>query len=150
MTAPRFDRVIPPDWADHNGHMNEARYLQAISAASDALLDAVGVGPAQVARGASVFTAETHLWHLAEARAGQRLTVRSRLLARRGAELWLWHDLAADGAPVAEAEQRLVHVDLATRARTDPAPDVARALDALRDPGPAPRRAGRGVRPPGG
>ena len=36
-------RSVPPDWTDYNGHMNEARYLQAFADATDAFLRLIGV-----------------------------------------------------------------------------------------------------------
>ena len=50
------DRAVPLDWTDYNGHMNEARYLQAFSDASDRLMEIAGCDAAYVAAGGSFFT----------------------------------------------------------------------------------------------
>ncbi|MEO0918393.1 MAG: carnitine 3-dehydrogenase, partial [Pseudomonadota bacterium] len=52
-------RVIPSDWTDYNGHMNESRYGQIWSDAADAVMAHVGAGADYVAEGLSYFTVET-------------------------------------------------------------------------------------------
>ena len=63
---PTTRRRVPPDWTDYNGHMNEARYLQAFADATDAFLRLIGVDAGYIATGGSYFTVETHLRHLDE------------------------------------------------------------------------------------
>ena len=56
---------MPIDWTDYNGHMNEARYLEIFSAATDRFMQLVGCDAAYVAAGNSYFTVESHLHHIA-------------------------------------------------------------------------------------
>ena len=55
--------------------MNESRYLQLFSDASDALLRLIGLDQAYLARGFSWFTVETHIMHKGEAHAGELVAV---------------------------------------------------------------------------
>ena len=58
------DRVIPVDWTDYNGHMNEGRYGQVFSDAADGFLSSVGVDSEYIASGNSYFTVENHIKYL--------------------------------------------------------------------------------------
>ena len=35
--------MVPPEWLDYNGHMNESRYLQVFGDATDAVLGFIGL-----------------------------------------------------------------------------------------------------------
>lgn len=124
-------RTIPADWTDYNGHMNEARYLQAFSDASDRLMTLVGVDAAYIAAGQSCFTAETHIRHLGEASAGDEIVVTTRVLLAEGKRLHLWHEIYVANALIATGEQMLIHVDLATRRARAPTPEVVARLNEL-------------------
>ena len=67
--------VVPPEWVDYNGHAHESRYLQVFGDTTDALLRTIGIDAAYLAAGGSYFTVETHLSHLGQARAEERLHV---------------------------------------------------------------------------
>ena len=108
---------VPPEWIDYNGHMNESRYLQAASDASDALLAMLGADAQYAAAGKSFYTAETHLRHLSEAFAGDEIQVETRAVDGDEKRLHLFHTLhrRADGgewAVAATAEHMLLHVDM--------------------------------------
>ena len=124
-----LDLQVPPGWADYNGHMNEAQYLEAASKATDRCMDLIGADAAYVAAGQSYFTVESHVRFLAETHVGRRLIARTRLLDGAGKKLHLFHELfKGEGAPVATVEPLLLHVDLATRNSSLPAPEVAGRL----------------------
>ena len=57
---------VPVDWTDYNNHMNEARYGQAFSDATDALMRLVGADSDYVAGGLSYVTAEGHICFIDE------------------------------------------------------------------------------------
>jgi carnitine 3-dehydrogenase / betainyl-CoA thioesterase len=120
-----LERVVPPDWADQNNHMNEARYLQAISEACDRFLLWVGVTPDYVASGGSWFTVENHIRHLGEVRIGSRIRVVTQVLAGAGKKLHLFHSIHCGADLVATGEQMLLHVSLESRRVAPPAPEMA-------------------------
>jgi carnitine 3-dehydrogenase len=125
-------RVVPIDWTDYNGHMNESRFGQAFSDAADAVMAHVGADAEYVARGLSYFTVDIRIRFLQEVRAGERITVRSQVLQGEGKKLRLFHRMyATTGAELATAEQMLLHVSLETRRACPPAPEVLAKVEAL-------------------
>jgi carnitine 3-dehydrogenase len=147
--------TVLPEWIDYNGHMNESRYLQVFSDASDALLAHLCAGPEYVAGGNSYFTVESHIRHLGEATEGEALHVATQVLGADAKRLHVFHTLcrSSDGEALATGEHLLLHVDVNAR-RAAPATGevlaaagrVAKAHAAL----DAPRGAGRHVGQPAG
>ncbi|WP_375281586.1 carnitine 3-dehydrogenase [Pseudooctadecabacter sp.] len=125
------DRAVPIDWTDYNGHMNEARYLQAFGDATDRLMLIVGCTPDYIASGGSYFTAETHIRHLDEVHAGARIRVETQVLAGAGKKMHLFHRMYEGDRLLATGEHMLIHVSLETRRASDPAPQVADPLARL-------------------
>ena len=125
-------RVVPGDWTDRNGHMNESRYGQVFSDAADALLERLGCGPAYVDGGLGWFTVDVRIRFLHETRAGEPIVARTTVLDGGGKKLRLFHEMSrGDGTPLATGEQLLVHVSLETRRSCPPAEPVAGRLAAL-------------------
>ena len=85
-----LDRAVPLDWTDYNGHMNEAKYLQAFGDATDRFMAIVGCTPDYIATGGSYFTAETHIRHLSELHAGKRIHVKTLCLNGQGKTMHLF------------------------------------------------------------
>ena len=126
-------RVIPIDWTDYNGHMNESRYGQVFSDAADGFLQSLGMNEAYVAAGHSYFTAETNIKYLMETHAGEAIIVDSEVLLAEGKKLKLAHQMkrAGDGTLLASCEQFLLHVSLETRSSCPPVGVVAEAINRL-------------------
>ena len=147
-----FRRQVPAGWTDYNGHMNEARYLDCFSLATDAVMRWLGVDDDYVKAGGSYFTVETHIRHLDEVLAGVEIFTTTQLLRGEGKKMHLFHNLyAGDGkAPrlIATGEHMLIHVDMKKRSSSLPTKKVAEKLDALaaaHERLPAPEGAGRAV-----
>lgn len=111
------DRVRD-DWIDYNGHMTESRYLQVFGEATDAFLRHIGMDGEYLASGRSLYTVETHIRHLREAKSGQPLRVATRLLGHDSKRIRILHELfgGADDALLATAEHMLLHVDTGSAA----------------------------------
>jgi carnitine 3-dehydrogenase len=143
-------RRVPSEWVDYNGHVHESRYLQLFADATDALLGEIGVDAGYLAAGGSYFTVETHLSHLRQLEAGDRVFVDTQVLESDDKRLHVFHVLLRDGEaePLATAEQMLLHVDTAT-GRAAPARDPVRArlaeLTHRHAELPRPERAGRSI-----
>ncbi len=88
---------FPPEWVDYNGHVHESRYLQLFADATDALLAELGVDAAYLASGGSYFTVETHLSHLRQLEAGDRVHVTTQVLDSDEKRLHVFHVLLRDG-----------------------------------------------------
>lgn len=119
------DRTVPVDWTDYNGHMNEVRYLHAFGDATDRFMEVVGVTPEYIASGGSYFTVETHIRHLDEVRAGERIRIATLCLDGSGKRMHLFHSMFAGERLLATGEHLLLHVSLATRKTCPPAPPIA-------------------------
>ncbi|CAM4210140.1 thioesterase family protein [Palleronia rufa] len=143
------DRAIPLDWTDYNGHMTEARYLHAFGDATDRLMAMLGCGPAYIAAGHSFFTAETHIRHLGECHAGDRIRVLTQAIAVSGPKMRFFHTMWRDGVPVATGEHFMLHVSLATRRPAAPLPPLDAGMARFGAAGlPIPPGAGRAVGQP--
>ena len=138
-------RAVPLDWTDYNGHMNEARYLQAFGDATDQMMAVVGCDAEYIASGGSYFTAETHIRHLDEVHAGAKIHIETQVLAGEGKKMHLFHRMFEGSRELATGEHMLIHVSLATRKASEPAPQIATALAILVEAHAAlPRPAGAG------
>jgi carnitine 3-dehydrogenase len=110
----------------------------------------VGVDAAYVGSGASYYTVETHISHLGQLYAGDRVQAITQVLGCDEKRLHLFHTLlrAGEDEPVAMGEHMLVHVD-ASAGRAAPVGDgvggriaaLAEAHAAL----PRPERSGRRI-----
>ncbi|NOX40565.1 MAG: carnitine 3-dehydrogenase [Alphaproteobacteria bacterium] len=144
-----MSRAVPLDWTDYNGHMNEARYLEAFSKATDRFMELVGCDQAYIAGGFSYFTAETHIRHLDETCAGERIYMDSLCLSGSGKKLHIFNSLyREDGHLLATGEQILIHVSLKSRKATLPSETIARNLariEKLHAQLPRPEGVGRAI-----
>ena len=127
------DRVVPTDWADYNGHMNDAKYMQAFSESTDAMLAVIGAGQDYVDAGHSYFTVENHLRYLDEIKTGTRIVIDTQVLSAKGKKLHIFQEMrrADDGALCATAEQMFLHVSLTSRGSCDPVGEVPAKVGAL-------------------
>ena len=145
---------VQPEWIDYNEHLTEWAYLKLFGDATDVVLARIGAGLDYVAGGHSWYTVESHLRHLGQARLGEPIEVRSRVLACDGKRLHLFHEMASlrQKVVIATAEHMLVHVD-AKAEKSAPAPremqDKAKAFAQGQAHLPPPEGAGRQIRMPG-
>ncbi|KPU83357.1 3-hydroxyacyl-CoA dehydrogenase [Marinosulfonomonas sp. PRT-SC04] len=121
-------RAVPLDWTDYNGHMNEARYLQAFGDATDRFMEIVGCDADYIASGGSYFTAETHICHLDEVHAGARIRVETQCLLGQGKKMQLFHRMWEGDRLLATGEHMLIHVSLETRKASVPADHIVTRL----------------------
>ena len=143
-----LQRSIPAEWADYNGHMNEARYLEAFSAAMDRFMEMIGCDAKYIASGGSYFTAETHICHLDEAQVGAEIKVRSQCLLGQGKKLHLFQRMWHGDRLLATGEHMLIHVSLQTRRASEPASHIAKRLGEIAKEHaelPWPKQAGRAI-----
>lgn len=145
-----YAREIPPEWIDYNGHVTESRYLELFADATDALLRYIGVDAAYVGSGGSYYTVETHISHLGQLYAGDRVRAITQILGWDEKRLHLFHTLLRMGEeePVAMGEHMLIHVD-ASAGRAAPVGDSVRgrvaALAEAHAALPRPERSGRRI-----
>ncbi len=144
-------RAVPLDWTDYNGHMNEARYVEAFADASDRFMEIIGADADYVASGGSYFTAENHIRYVDEAHAGAKIEVRTQLLLGAGKKLHLFHSMFDGDKLLATGESFLLHVDLETRRPSPPSAQIEAALARISEAQaalPYPDGAGASIRRP--
>jgi carnitine 3-dehydrogenase len=112
-----LDTYVRPEWIDYNGHMTDSRYLQVFGDAMDALLRWAGVDAAYRQAGRAVYTVESHVKHVAEAKALEPIYVATQVLELDAKRVRFHHSLhrRRDEAVIATATQLYLHVD--TRAK---------------------------------
>lgn len=125
------ERAVPLDWTDYNGHMNEARYLQAFGDATDRFMLIVGCDAEYIQNGGSYFTVETHIRHLDEVHAGQTIRVDTQCIVGAGKKMHVFHRMWEGERLLATGEHMLIHVSLETRRPSEPGSQVARPLTAV-------------------
>ncbi len=143
MTSSVWREPVRDEWIDYNGHLSEAYYVLVFGHATDAVMDAVGLGPEyRSANDASLYTVEAHVRYLAEVPAGSDLEVRSSIIGVTAKLLWIWHELWVSGRLRATEEALGVHVRGGSSTPL-PADVAARARDAcVTPPADASRRIG--------
>lgn len=124
---------VLPRWVDYNGHMSESCYLLVFGDTADAFFRYIGIDEDYRAAGHSLYTVETHLHNRREVARDEPLEVTVRLLDHDAKRVHIFDEMrhGASGAPLATAEQLLVHVDT-TRGRSAPLPEyLQRRLTAI-------------------
>jgi acyl-CoA thioester hydrolase len=148
--------TVSAEWTDYNHHLTESAYLLIMGESSDAFFRSFGVDDGYRAAGHSLYTVETHLRNLREAREGERLTLTIQVLGTDAKRLHILHEmyLCSTGGLIATAEQLLLHVDTrAGQAAPFPAPVAARLREiraAHAAALPVPEYVGRSIRIPSG
>ena len=144
---------VQPEWIDYNEHLTEYCYLKLFGDATDVVLGMVGAGRDYVVAGFSWYTVETHIRHLGQARLGEPIEVRTRVLTADSKRLHLFHEMVSlnQDAAIATAEHMLVHVD-AKAEKSAQAPqamqDKAQALVRGQAHLPPPEGMGRQIKMP--
>lgn len=125
-----IQRVIPNDWTDYNGHMNDSRYGDLFSVAADQMMKRVGADESYIASGKSYFTLDLQISFRQECHAGDAVNVVSRIADADGKKLWLEHALRNDqGEVLATGAQLLIHVDLTSRRSSLPDDHVLQQIN---------------------
>ncbi|CAN5579776.1 carnitine 3-dehydrogenase [soil metagenome] len=148
-----YERTVPTEWVDYNGHTNDSRYMQLSSEAGDRFLRFIGMDAAYLASGRSFFTVESHINYIAQTKAGERLYVTVQLQSHDQKRLRLFTAMhrSDDDALVATAEHMMLHVDTTTDRASPADPTIlARLADiaAHHDLLPSPKNAGRAIGQP--
>jgi acyl-CoA thioester hydrolase len=125
------------DLIDINGHMNSTHYGLIIYDAHDLFCCAVGYGPHYVAAyNCGTVVLESHLLYEREVFEGDKLEVKSWLLAVDHKRMHYFHELinVTQGVRAAASEQIDIHVDLAARKSVSiPKPIMNNLRNAVRE-----------------
>lgn len=127
-------KTIPPEYIDIMGHMNVMWYIHIFDYGTRNLFDLFGFGEDYVrSTGNGSFALESHIRYLREAKLGESVTVRSRVLDRTAKTIHFMHFMTRDhdGALAATIEVLGAHADLTERKVTPFPPQVLKKLDPL-------------------
>ena len=140
-----YSTPVREEWIDYNGHLSEAYYVLVFGFATDAAMDALGLGEDyRRATGCSLYTVEAHVRYVQEVNRDAQLEVRTLVAGSAEKKLHLAHEMRVDGEVVATEEILGIHVDQ-TSGRATVLPEAIRASAAERT-APAPAWVGRAVR----
>ena len=142
-----WETRVLPDAVDYNGHATESSYLLMTSHAVDELLRLIGIDAAYL-RSGSYYTVETHICHLGEAKAGDRLHVTTQVLGADEKRIHVFVTIERGDDLLATVEQMLLHVDTKAGRAAPAAPEVLARVRELVDAHSArawPERAGRRI-----
>jgi carnitine 3-dehydrogenase len=130
----RIDTHVRPEWVDYNGHMTDFRYLQVFGEAMDALYRRVGVDEAYRLSGRMLYTVDSQIAYLAEAKVNEPLYATTRVLSVDNKRLKVLHRLhrGSDDKLIATGEQTHVHVNTQDGKASAMDEDVYRRLESLR------------------
>ena len=126
---PEFDLTVPPEWIDHNGHMNVACYVLAFDQATDAVYETWDIGMAYPDLGYSVFTLGMNVDYLRELFVGDQVQITTQLLDWDPKRIHYFHEMHQfdTGERVATNECLCMNVELSSR-RSAPFPEDVQAL----------------------
>lgn len=130
-----FRTAVPSDWVDYNGHMSESAYLLAFGHSSDAFFRFIGIDEDYRDAGHSLFTVETHIHNIAQAREGDDVVFELDVLDLDAKRVHILHAMRTadtEGTLIAVGEQLLVHVDTEAEASTPLPPCLMHRLELLR------------------
>lgn len=143
------DTTVPREWVDYNGHMSEWCYLLAMGDNSDAFFRYFGIDEEYRASGGSLYTVETHMRNLREAKLGDPIRMTLQVLEVDAKRVHIAHEVYSDETLLATAEQLLLHVDMQA-GRAAPLPEVLHsrlvALQEAHEALPAPGWVGSVIR----
>lgn len=128
-----YQTEVGAEWIDYNGHLHDAGYAIVLSEANEALLAHLGLSEAyRAATGRAMYTVESHIRYLAEARRGDLIEAVSLLVSADAKRLRVHTVLRRDdGVQVATGEYLYLHVDQAAGGVTAMPPDRWAAVNAL-------------------
>ena len=146
--------TVAPEWTDYNHHLTESAYLLIMGESSDAFFRFFGIDDAYRDTGHSLYTVETHLRNLLEAREGEQLSLTIQVLGTDAKRLHILHEMySAAGGLIATAEQMLLHVDTRAGQAVPFPPRIASVLREIRAAHtavlPVPEYVGRSIHIPG-
>ena len=129
----QYRTEVREEWIDYNGHLHDAGYAIVLSEANEALLAHLGLSEDyRAGTGQAMYTVESHIRYLAEAKQGDVIEAASLLVSADAKRLRLHTVLRRhDGTPVATGEYLYLHIGEAAGGVTAMPPDRWAAVKAL-------------------
>lgn len=137
MALEPYSTDVLDEWIDYNGHLSEAYYVLVFGFATDAAMEALGMGPDY--RGAtsnSLYTVEAHVRYLDETGLGSKLEVTTTVAGAGAKKLHLAHTMRVDGAVIATEEILGLHVNQETGKTLPFGQEILNTVETHRDDPP--------------
>lgn len=108
--------VVPEEWIDYNGHMNDAEYMRAFSWGIDAFMKDIGLNEKYIEQNKyTMYTLETHICYLDEMEFNETFEIYMRILDYDEKRVHAFLELyGAQGKRAATSEQMLMGIDQTT------------------------------------
>jgi len=129
-----YEATIPESYLDMMGHMNVMWYTHLFGRATCGLFDLVGMDRAYFEDGQfGSFALAQFLRYRKEVRAGEHVTLRSRLLQRSEKQFHVMHFMTKGQEDIlaATGEFLAAHIDMTSRRTAPFAPHIAASLDRM-------------------
>jgi len=129
-----FQRVIPSEFMDDMGHMNVMWYSHLFSEATFRFFSQFGMDANYFAsQGTGAFALQAHVRYLAEVFEDERLTIRTRAVARSSRRFRFIHFMRKDGANelAATCEFLGAHVDRKSRKMSNTPREICDSFDQI-------------------
>ncbi len=111
-----FSCQVIPDWTNENGYMDELKYSEVFSKATDNFLILIGCDKKYISAGNSFLASETQIKRLADLRSENKLRIYTTLISANRKKIHLFHEVKTKKNLVcATSEHLLIHVALKTR-----------------------------------
>lgn len=126
--------LIPESYRDRMGHMNVSWYIHLFNGALRGFYELFGFNRSYMeATESGVFALECHIRYLSEVKVGQRVTLRSRAIARTEKRLHfvLFMEIDDSGALASICEYVVAHIDMKVRRMSPILEPVASRFDEL-------------------
>jgi acyl-CoA thioester hydrolase len=128
---PPYAFLLQPEWCDYNEHFSDGYYLVAFSTAAEQVLEALGLGARYRAQGRfSAYTVESQVRYLREAKSGDLLAIRQRLLRHDAKRIWLQQEMRRGETVLATCTFVYLHVDTSLPRAAPFPPDVLQRIAA--------------------
>ncbi|MFZ4452791.1 thioesterase family protein [Salibacterium aidingense] len=147
---PLLNEKVRSEWVDYNGHMNDAAYAAVFSLAVDELMQVIGLDKkGREAHAYTIYTLETHLSYLMEAKEGEDIRVTYQLLDHDAKRMHVYFVMTGSTEEeLAVSEQMLMGINTET-GRPDAFPADIRSnveeIAAHHQEAETPARAGRKI-----
>ncbi|MFC4558218.1 thioesterase family protein [Virgibacillus kekensis] len=123
---------VRDEWIDYNGHMNDAKYVQAFSWGVDRFMKLIGITDEfREKTQYTIFTMENHVCYLAEMKRGEAFKVTLQLIDYDEKRAHVFYELyGKDGKRAATSEQMLMGMN---QAKGRPAPFPSEILENVKN-----------------
>jgi acyl-CoA thioesterase FadM len=125
--------TVIEEWTDYNDHLSESFFLYIFGDNTDAFFRYFGVDENYRLKGFSLYTVETHIRHLGQARLGDEISCTIAVVGVAEKKLHLAHQMFRNNELIATGEQLILHVDMNAEKTVAFSDELLSRLNQIRD-----------------